>query len=253
MVLHHVAQRARVVVVAAAGAHPHLLGDGDLHGVDVAAVPERLVDRVGEAEGEDVLHRLLAQVVVDAEDLRLVEQAAEEAVELLGAVEVVAEGLLEDQARALDVREAAAVVELFGDELHRRRGGREVEDARRRLARLGVEGVEVLAQAAEGRGVGEVGPAVFEVGGEDLPGPVLGLPLPAELVHPVARVLEVDGRVLLLDVEGDDLERLGERLVQPEVVEGRHQLAPGQVAAAAEDDESRRIGRFVPHARFSFS
>ena len=43
------------------------LGDGDLHVVDVAVVPDRLEDRVGEPEREDVLDRLLAQVVVDAD------------------------------------------------------------------------------------------------------------------------------------------------------------------------------------------
>ena len=60
-------------VVAAAVLHAHGLGHGDLHVVDVAPVPDRLEQGVGEAERQDVLHRLLAQVVVDAEDLALVE------------------------------------------------------------------------------------------------------------------------------------------------------------------------------------
>jgi hypothetical protein len=41
--------------------------------VDVLAVPHRLEDAVGEAEDEKVLDGLLAEVVVDAVDLRLVE------------------------------------------------------------------------------------------------------------------------------------------------------------------------------------
>ena len=45
------------------------LGDVDLHVVDVLPVPDRLEQAVGEAEGQDVLRRLLAQEVVDAEDL----------------------------------------------------------------------------------------------------------------------------------------------------------------------------------------
>ena len=36
-------------------------------------VPRRLEQPVGEAEREDVLHRLLAEEVVDPEDLRLIE------------------------------------------------------------------------------------------------------------------------------------------------------------------------------------
>jgi len=39
--------------------------------VDVVAVPDRLEQPVGEPEGQDVLGRLLAQEVVDPEDLFL--------------------------------------------------------------------------------------------------------------------------------------------------------------------------------------
>ena len=53
------------------------LGHRDLHVLDVVAVPDRLEERVGEAEVEDVLHRLLAEVVVDAEDALLGEDAVQ--------------------------------------------------------------------------------------------------------------------------------------------------------------------------------
>ena len=69
VVLHEVAQRAGAVVVARAAADADVLGRGDLDVVDVVAVPERLEEPVGEAERQDVLDRLLAEVVVDAEDL----------------------------------------------------------------------------------------------------------------------------------------------------------------------------------------
>ena len=65
-----------LLVVAAAPLDAQRLGDGDLHVVDVAAVPDRLEDAVGEAEHHDVLHRLLAEVVVDAVDLLLAEDLA---------------------------------------------------------------------------------------------------------------------------------------------------------------------------------
>ena len=67
VVLDHVAGRADAVVVPGPAADPDVLGHGDLHVVDVAAVPDRLVHLVGEAQRQDVLHRLLAEVVVDAE------------------------------------------------------------------------------------------------------------------------------------------------------------------------------------------
>ncbi len=97
VVLHHVAQRARRVVVAAALLDADRLGDGDLHVVDVAAVPERLEDAVGEAEHQDVLDGLLAQVVVDAVDLVLVEAPAEQLrFSARAEAEVAAERLLDD-------------------------------------------------------------------------------------------------------------------------------------------------------------
>ena len=61
------------VVVAGAAADADVLGGGDLDVVDVVAVPQRLEHAVREAEREHVLDRLLAQVVVDAEHLALVE------------------------------------------------------------------------------------------------------------------------------------------------------------------------------------
>ena len=98
VVLHDVAQRARLLVEAPAVTHPELFGDGDLHVVDVAPVPDGLEDRVREAEGEDVLDRLLPEVVVDAVHLRLVEGGVHDLVELHGALEVMAVGLLDHDA-----------------------------------------------------------------------------------------------------------------------------------------------------------
>ena len=71
MVGHHVAQRAGGVVEAAARADVDRLGGGDLDMVDVAVVPHRLEQRVGEARDHDVLHRFLAEEMVDPVDLAL--------------------------------------------------------------------------------------------------------------------------------------------------------------------------------------
>ena len=51
-------------------------------------VPDRLEDPVGEPQGKDVLDRLLAEVVVDAVDLGLVEVPLELGVEILGTPEI---------------------------------------------------------------------------------------------------------------------------------------------------------------------
>ena len=78
------------------------LGHVDLHVVDVVAVPDRLEQPVGEPEGEDVLRRLLAEEVVDPEDLLLVEDLVQRGVQRPRAGQVGAERLLHDDPGALD-------------------------------------------------------------------------------------------------------------------------------------------------------
>ena len=69
VVLDHVAQRADAVVVARTTLDAERLGHRDLDLVDVVGAQHRLDEPVREPEHEDVLHRLLAEEVVDAEDL----------------------------------------------------------------------------------------------------------------------------------------------------------------------------------------
>ncbi len=97
MVLHHIAQRAGMLIERPAAFNADALRRRDLHVVDVVAVPDVLKDAVGEAEDEDVLHRLLAQVVVDAEDLVFVEDLVHIVVQRARRIQVVAEGLLDDR------------------------------------------------------------------------------------------------------------------------------------------------------------
>src|SRR5690625_906075 len=96
VVLDDVPCGADPVVVAGAAADADVLGHGDLHVVDVVVVPHRLEELVGEAHRQDVLDRLLAQVVVDPEDRVLGEDLGDDGVELARGLEVVAEGLLDD-------------------------------------------------------------------------------------------------------------------------------------------------------------
>ena len=82
VILHHVAQRSRLVVIAAAMPYTQRFGHGDRHIVHVTPVPNRLEERISETEGQNVLHRLFAQVMVDAENLRFVETVRERAIQL---------------------------------------------------------------------------------------------------------------------------------------------------------------------------
>ena len=60
MVLHHVAQGARLVVEGAAGFHAQFFGDGDLDVGNGFAPPQGLEQCIAKAHGKQVLHRRLA-------------------------------------------------------------------------------------------------------------------------------------------------------------------------------------------------
>ena len=96
----HVAIGTGALVEVGALGQPERLRDVDLDVGDVVSVPDRLEEAVGEAEGEDVLGGLLAQEVVDPEDLVLIEDLVQPGIERHRGHIVGAEGLLHDDPRA---------------------------------------------------------------------------------------------------------------------------------------------------------
>ena len=73
----HVAIGAGLLVEADALAEIERLRHVDLDVVDEIAVPDRLEEAVAEPESQDVLRRLLAEEVIDAEDLILGEDGVQ--------------------------------------------------------------------------------------------------------------------------------------------------------------------------------
>ena len=215
-------------------------GDGDLHVVDVLVVPDRLEDRVGEPQRQQVLHRLLAQVVVDAEDLVLGEVLVKPLVQLLRGGEVVAERLLDHEARP--ARRATALADLVHERRDRARRHCEVVDAVARCSALLVDMGEAFGEAMLERFVPEVG--------RDVVHPSCEL-IPDVLPEGIARVLlhrffhpRAEAVVALLGPRGaDDRELLREQVAVGERVERGNELALRQVAGRAEDHERARIGR----------
>ena len=99
MVLDNVAHDAESVKVSAASVGAEVLLEGDLDGLDVLPRPQRLEDGVRPAERRDVEYDLLAEIVVDPEELRLVKVASGELVEGFKGGGVATEGLLDHQPR----------------------------------------------------------------------------------------------------------------------------------------------------------
>src|SRR5262249_60358676 len=98
MVRHHVAQGAGHLVELASLLHADRLRRGDLHVVDPVAVPDRFKNPVSEAERHDVLHGVLADEMVDPENLLLVQRAQDASIEFARRTEIMAERLLDHDA-----------------------------------------------------------------------------------------------------------------------------------------------------------
>ena len=73
VVRHHVTKRARRIVKFAALLDADRFRYRDLHVVDAIPVPNGLEEAVRESERHDVLHRFLAEKVIDAENLVFVQ------------------------------------------------------------------------------------------------------------------------------------------------------------------------------------
>ena len=218
--------------------------------VDEIAVPDRLEQAVGEAEGEDVLRRLLAEKMVDAENLVLAEDLVQVRVELLGAFEVDAKGLFHDHPRACDeVR--------LGKQPHRRK-----RRARRHAEIMQAPGFRAerlfraLYRARQRRRALRQRNIVQE----------LGEFCPIRL-HRLARRVRLQ-RAFDQLAESLDVDRVerdadhpagGNEVGGDEMEQGWPQLALGEVAGAADEHQDMRIlgadarimfRQFVPPVRF---
>ena len=80
MVWDHVTQCTGCIIEAAATTDIQRFSDGDLHMIDVIAIPDRLEHAVGETQHQDVLNRLLTEIMIDPVELALLDQLQQIAV-----------------------------------------------------------------------------------------------------------------------------------------------------------------------------
>ena len=233
MILDHVADGARLVVEGAAALDPKIFGQGDLHALDVVSVPEGLQEGVREPEEQHVVHRPLAEVMVDAKDPSLVEARQQRTVERLRRNEVATERLFDDDATAIGPARSG---QLFHDEpeqcgwdgevVRRALGGAELPAnglERRRISVIAVDVAQHSAQRVERHGV-----------------------KPAVLLHAVARAGTelVDGPPGLRHADDRHVEMAALR----HRLQRREDLLVREIARRAEEHE--RIGDAVAHRAF---
>ena len=203
----------------------------------------RLEHLVGEAHRQDVLHGLLAEVVVDPEDRLRGEGRRQRLLQLAGRLEVVPERLLDHHAppRPRSGVDQAVLLELVDDVAEEARRDREVEGMVAAGAADHVELVEGAGQVAERDVVVEVSGDEPEALGQLLPD------LLAELRAGVLldRVVHDRGEVLVGPVapgEADQAEPRRQQTAVGQVVDRRHHLLAGQVAGDAEEHHPARSG-----------
>jgi len=228
VVLDDVAEAACGFVEGAAVFDAEGLGEGDLDGGDVVAVPDGFEEGVGEAEVEDVHDRFLAEEVIDAEDGVFGEDGAGDGVEPTGGGEVAAEGLFDDDAG------------VFGEA-----GGAEVLD--HRCEERGWDGEVVCGSAGACEGVldGGEGGGVVVVAADV--GKTIQEGLEGAGVFPDAGGAEagLDSGVEAREGpfgEGDADDGEGEVAAPGHGVEGGEGHFEGEVAGDAEEDEGVGAG-----------
>ena len=231
VVLDDIADRPRPVVERPARRHIERLGHVHLDTRDVITVPEGLQERVREPEVEEILDRLLAQVMVDAEDRGLREDPVDGRVQRPCARQVPPERLLQDDPRTVRASRGGEVRDHLGEE--RRRDGEVVErvPGLSELAAKRMEGLDVVVRAldvAQPRGERLDGRPVDRPGRSDAPpGP---LPQALEVARP-----------------GDADDRHVEALVADQPEEGGEDLLEGEVSRRAEEHERvRSLGGHSP-------
>ncbi len=243
VVRHHVAQRARFVVIGPALFDAYRLRHRDLDVVDVAPVPNRLEDSVREAEDQDILDGLFSQVVIDPVDLLFVQHLPDFLVQAARRFVVAPKRFFDDH---------APPAMFFGNQICRPQllddGGEKVgsrSQVIKIVAARAVLLVDVSQNAAQlfiNLRIVEIARDVVNPAREPMPQVRIDLgggKIADLLADHVAKLLAVH----LIASHAHQRKFLRKQIILGEIVERRDQLALGQVARSAEYHHHARIGR----------
>src|ERR1017187_8202144 len=100
MILHNIAYRPCPSKESSASRYPKVLRHRDLYALHIVAIPERFHKRVGEAKDKDVIDRQLAQVMIDAKNVFLLEMAEQKPIQMLRRFKIKSERLFHDDSGA---------------------------------------------------------------------------------------------------------------------------------------------------------
>jgi hypothetical protein len=196
----------------------------------VLAPPQGFKQGIAKTHGKQVLHRWLAQVVVDAEDLLLFEDLAHGFVDGPVGGQVVAQWLFQHDAGLGRVQAVGG--ELFAHGGEQAGGGGQVHHHGVGLA---------LGQARRQRGVGlwlgQVHAHVAQQAGKAVELFGFGALVALDLLKARLDLLAVLFVAQLVAAHADDAASFGQGIVAKGLEQGGHEFAPDQVAGAPKEDQ----------------
>ena len=252
VIRHHIPQRAGLFIIAAPMLHPETLRHGDLHMVDVLAIPDRLEDPVGKPEDQNILHRLFPEIVIDPVDLPFLQDPLELVVQRPRRFQVMSERFFDDDATpcALTFDRQTILSQMRHDLSEQTGDGGHVKN----IVALGTRGrIDLLQQLVQP----SIGGALLEIPGQVMH--ALRQRLPDRSIHgrrqivahhPIQLLAKLR-RCHLGTVQPYDGEPLRQEMAGHEIVDRRNQFSLRQVAIDPEDDHDARSAQLGEvHQRF---
>ena len=243
VILEHVADHTRLVVILATGLHTHGFGGRDLDVVDMRGVPERREHPVGHAEGQQILHRFLAQIMIDAIDLVFAPVGQQGAVERHGRIQILAEWLFDNDFPAARKLREPGLIEQTVHRLEKLGRDGQIEERVARGAGVAADRQHRVTQPRIGLGVAKLARRVMEPRLQ--PGPAVGVEIAAGVkpLDVLSLLLAKRGCVERATGHPDDSKLRRQQAVAGEVVECRHEEPLGEVARCPQDHEHPRGSR----------
>ena len=236
MVLHHVAQRADVVIEIDAVANTEVFGDCNLHMINIAAAPQRLKQGIAEAQCQEILDGFLAEVVINSENLVFGETLADLVINRPRRFVIAADRLLEHNSH-LSIDQAIRF-QTRGDRAKQAGRRCEVDDPDTAAAVI-EQRIEIAPTAMFER----IGADIFEAIPEHLPLGSQELAIFQVRLQRFFDVRYVFRPAHLAATDRDYSAVLAELSVAVAMVQGRQQLAHRKIAGATKNYEIERVDR----------
>ena len=207
--------------------------------VEIARVPERLENRVREAQDENILRSFFPEKMIDAVGLLFGKRTTHDAIEFARGGEIGAERFLDDDARptAFACFVQAGAPEMFHDWFELIGRDREIEKSIAARAAFGVDLVQALSQTFVARLIAEVALMVVNRLRKSIPDFVAN-----RLARKFSRrFLEFFSKVTVgffAPGETDDGDGGWQIAVGREIIKSGNEFAMGQIAGRAEDHDA---------------